>query len=246
MAPRIPLACAALLLAAACSCPDAGRERTVATAVREPSAPARMASDEPTAADSAAERVRTTGPGYNPNVDTAWVELRFPRRNVERQRLSTLNGTMTITADSIGGEIPVESTYHLAVNGREILAEEQLIDLGVYLSLQDYHVRAGGFDETGTVVILDQGAYGNTCPGTFRILMMRFGSPPLLTEPFGNCSEMPEVSTAGDRLRMRFPGFYTFWQSRQPGFREPPEEVYEYRGREMVKLPPTRSDEGER
>lgn len=88
------------------------------------------------------------------------------------------------------------------------------------------------------MVILDAGAYGNTCPGMFRILMMRFGKPPLLTDPFGNCSEMPEVSTAGGRLRMRFPGFYTYWQSRQPGFREPPDELYEYRGSEMVKLSP--------
>jgi len=128
-----------LLLAAACSRPDAGRERPpAATAAPELAAAPARPSGEPSAADTAAARARIT----NPDVDTAWVELRFPGRHVERQRLSTLDGTMTITADSIGGEIPVESTYHLAVNGHEILAEEQVIDLGVYVSLRDYQVRA--------------------------------------------------------------------------------------------------------
>jgi hypothetical protein len=230
------------LLLAACARADApppprASESAAALARTSPSG-------EPSAADSAAARARITGPGYNPDVDTAWVELRFARRNVERQRLSTLDGTMTITADSVGGEIPVESTHHLAVNGREILAEEQVIDLGVYLSLQSYHVQAGGFNESGAVVVLDAGAYGNTCPAKFRILMMRFGHPPLLTEPFGNCSEMPEVTTAGGRLRMRFPGFYTYWQSRQPGFRAPPGELYEFRGTEMVKLSPASTEGG--
>ncbi|HSU14553.1 hypothetical protein [Longimicrobium sp.] len=226
---------AALLLASACPRPDAGRARAPA----KDAPPARSAtpapvSREPTAADSAAARARI----LNPGVDTAWVEPRFARRNVERQRLSTLDGTMTITADSIGGEIPVESTYHLAVNGREILAEEQIIDLGVYQFLQSYHAQAGSFNESGAVAVLDASAYGNTCPAMFRVLMMRFGRPPLLTPRFGNCSESPQILRSGGRLRMRFPGFYTYWQSRQSGFRAPPDELYDYRGTEMVKLSP--------
>jgi len=243
-APRIALVLAAGLLAAGCSRPDAARERATAAPDTSAAVARTSPSGEPTAADSAAARARITAPGYNPDVDTAWVELRFTRHNVERQRLSTLDGTMTITADRVG-EVPMESTYHLAVNGREILAEEQLIDLGVYLAMKDYEVNAGGLHDSGAVVVLDASAYGNTCPAKFRVLMMRFGRPPLLTEPFGNCSEMPEVTTAGGRLRMRFPGFYTYWQSRQPGFRAPPDELYEYRGTEMVKLSP-RADEGGR
>jgi hypothetical protein len=229
------LACALLALAA-CARGDGEYARTTrqsppASASASPASPAPVVA--PSAADTARARSRFT----NPDVDPQWIPVTFPAADDERQRLTTLDGVLTITADSTGGEIPISTDFHVLVDGHEIQVEvDRVIDLGIYASRQDF---APSPEETsGTLVVLESSFEANTCPARYYVLLMMMGKPPLLSKPFGNCGDAPAVTLTDHALRMRFPGFYTTWQSMQRGFREPPGEAYEYRGGEMVKLSP--------
>ncbi|HEU4556925.1 MAG TPA: hypothetical protein VFS20_03710 [Longimicrobium sp.] len=80
------------------------------------------------------------------------------------------------------------------------------------------------------VALLELASGGTGCPSMYRIVEFSEERRPRVSAEFGNCSDLPVVLLDGTRFRVRFPGFYTNYQARQPGFRPPPAATWEYLG----------------
>jgi hypothetical protein len=80
------------------------------------------------------------------------------------------------------------------------------------------------------VALLELVSGGTACPSMYRIVEFTEEGRPRVSVEFGNCSDLPVVLLDGTRFRVRFPGFYTNSQARQPGFRSPPAQTWEYLG----------------
>jgi len=95
------------------------------------------------------------------------------------------------------------------------------------------------------LALLEISSGGNGCPSAFRFVEFAEGRPPRVSAEFGNCNDLPVVLMDGARVRVRFPSFYHTYQSRQPGFRPPPDATWEYLGdgrlRRLPGTPATRS-----
>lgn len=84
------------------------------------------------------------------------------------------------------------------------------------------------------VALLELASGGTACPSMYRIVEFTEEGRPRVSPEFGNCSDIPVVLQDGTRFRVRFPGFYTNHQARQPGFRPPPAATWEYLGNGRV------------
>lgn len=78
------------------------------------------------------------------------------------------------------------------------------------------------------VALLELASGGTGCPSMYRVVEFSEERRPRVSAEFGNCSDVPVVLLDGTRFRVRFPGFYTNDQARQPGFRPPPAATWEY------------------
>jgi hypothetical protein len=55
------------------------------------------------------------------------------------------------------------------------------------------------------VVLVSTGSGGNACPAMYVFVVVERGTAHV-SDAFGNCSDIPKVSRAGDRIVMEFPG----------------------------------------
>ncbi|HEX8905854.1 MAG TPA: hypothetical protein VF771_13470, partial [Longimicrobiaceae bacterium] len=156
---------------------------------------------------------------------TPWSE----RRSRLPARLATPDGVLEITRGPMESDQP-SPAVSLAVDGRAMLSEEFAMSMEVYALIPATPAH-------GTLVVLRREDGGNGCEGLFRVVEMRFGRAPRVTDEFGNCVAYPDVFTADGGLRMEFAPWWTRWQEAEPGFRRPPGQAFAYRAGRMARVP---------
>jgi hypothetical protein len=181
-----------------------------AVASTAPSAPAAATEPASAAADSSAE---LEDPDGRPRL---------------RQKLTSFDGVVVITADTAeDGSVPAFTTFHVDVDGREVLSTPGS-RLDVHALIPEPR------SEGGTLVLLESQDGGNACEMLFHLLRLRNGQRPWVSPEFGTCAG-PEITTTGDRVRLRFEPSAPHWAQREPGFRMPPGQVWEYRAGRLRK-----------
>lgn len=75
------------------------------------------------------------------------------------------------------------------------------------LPISDYLVAVERKLEIGErdVLFVSTGSGGNACPAMYVFVVLERGSA-TVSEPFGNCSDLPKLTRAGDRVMVEFPG----------------------------------------
>ena len=157
---------------------------------------------------------RTGGAGESSGVTEVQTRLRMP------------GGEVTVTRT--GEEGRETGMFVVAVGEQEVFRDSMSYAVEVY-------AYAARLDED-PVVVFALSSGGSGCPVMYRMVHLTGESDPLVTEPFGDCSDIPRVSLEGERLRMRFPGFYHASRRREPGFRPPPPSTYVYDGAGRMRL----------
>jgi hypothetical protein len=170
------------------------------------------------AADAAASFVPEGAPAATPAgpADSAGYRI--------ATRIPTYQGVVTIEQQG-GPEDPDRPRrFRVAVDGAAMLEDSTALDVSVYALSRSPALGMG------TVVVLEAASGGTACPSLFRILELSDDAPPVLTDEFGDCSDIPAVAFDSGAVAVRFPGFYTNVAASEPGFRQPPPVTWTYRG----------------
>jgi hypothetical protein len=106
--------------------------------------------------------------------------------------------------------------------------------LGDSVVMRDFEHNYSGLDtyvemEGRPVALVSIADGGNGCGSMYRIVSTVGRVTPVLTREFGSCSS-PDVRLHGARMDLHFEPYYTYFASESPGFVEPPDEGYRYRG----------------
>jgi len=153
----------------------------------------------------------------------AWAEA----RSRVGGRLSTPDGVLDITNVPTEDGLPAND-HSVLVDGDTVVKEQFALTMRVYAVVP----RTGAH---GTLVVIDYADGGTACEALFRVIELRRGRPPRVTDEFGNCGGGPEVITRNGVLRLEFAPYWHLWNEREPGFRRPPGYAYEYRGGTVVR-----------
>lgn len=141
----------------------------------------------------------------------------------EVARVETFDGTISISRITDGS-----GTRHFRVRvGSDVVFRDSASQVVMLHTLTRWSERR--------IALLELVSGGNACPSRYRIVEFTEDRPPRVSAEFGNCSDLPVVMQDGTRFRVRFPSFYLNHQARQPGFRPPPAETWEYLGNGRVR-----------
>lgn len=120
---------------------------------------------------------------------------------------SATDGRVTAEVTKLG-----DLLHRVTVNGHEILLD----DLSMGVVLRGIHRAGDRF-----YVLVERGSGGSACPSVF-VAVDASADPPAPSPSFGNCSDLPSVSTSGDALVVIMPDLHGG------------EDTYEIRGTEVV------------
>lgn len=165
-------------------------------------------------------RDRVGGDPWQP----AWAES----RSRVAGRLSTPDGVLEIANEPTDDDRPA-NTHSVLVDGDTVVNEQFSMTMRVYAVVP----RTGAH---GTLVVIDYADGGTACEALYRVIELRRGRRPHVTDEFGNCGGGPEVITRNGVLRLEFAPYWHLWNEKEPGFRRPPGYAYEYRGGTMVRV----------
>jgi len=177
------------------------------------------------ASAGAPHRVLSAARGEGDAWRTPWSE----RRSLLPGRLATPDGVLAITRAPMQGDYPSPSVSVL-VDGRAVLREE-------FASSMEVYALVPATPAHGTLAVLRREDGGNGCEGLFRVVEMRRGRPPRVTEEFGSCVAYPDLFTSDGGMRMEFAPWWTRWQEAEPGFRRPRGQAFAYRAGRVARVP---------
>jgi len=80
--------------------------------------------------------------------------------------------------------------------------------------------------EIGEVAVLSVSEGGNACPAMFRIAYPGASGKYVLTDEFGDCSDIPTIIFEEKQVTLRFPGYASLSAMSEPRFRRPPPTTY--------------------
>lgn len=60
--------------------------------------------------------------------------------------------------------------------------------------------------EQGKVALIQLSSGGTACPAVYMLAIAQYDAQPLVTPVFGNCSDIPDISTKGENIHISFPG----------------------------------------
>jgi hypothetical protein len=225
MASRTLPASAVLLFLAACA-------RTDAPAPVHPPAPATVAADSHRV-DSAAmdqEPIDSAAMGDS-SIAAAFADSTppWPPDDSIREKVNAGDAVIAVTRDSTPGVGPFGQTFHVYVNGKEILTDSASLDVRLVAFRH-------GLYPTGVTAVLEISPGGTACGAMYRIYTTRDDGPPLLSPEVGNCNDLPALTWARNGLRLDFGSFAHAMMRDEPGFRMPPPERYELADSTLVRI----------
>lgn len=80
--------------------------------------------------------------------------------------------------------------------------------------------------EIGEVAVLSVSEGGNACPAMFRIAYPDASGKYVLTQEFGDCSDIPTIIFEEKQVTLKFPGYAPLSAMSEPHFRPPPPTTY--------------------
>jgi len=125
-----------------------------------------------------------------------------------------------------------DGPYHvLKLDGREVYRTNEVSALSIHTT---FHV-------LGVALIEETG--GSACPAQYRLFNLQTAK---LTEEFGSCSDLPQITQQNEKLTFTFPGYYHHMAAREPGFKPPPPATWVYQKGviRQVKTTPSRRGRG--
>lgn len=80
--------------------------------------------------------------------------------------------------------------------------------------------------EIGDVAVLSIASGGTACPAMFRIAYPDASGKYVMTQEFGDCSDIPIITFEEKQVTLKFPGFAPLSAQSAPNFRPPPPTTY--------------------
>ena len=186
-------------------------------------------------ADAGDARPIAAAPLASAQTDSAAVLQRKIVTTVQT-RLPTSHGEVTVTRT--GEEGLRGGLFVVAVDSNEVFRDS------IGMTVEPYAFTAAL--EMGPVVVIGIASGGTACPMLFRVVHLPGDAPPVATDEFGDCSDIPDVHVDGRRVILRFPGFYPSGADDEPGFEEPGPTAFAYEGggrlRPVPPPPPVRDE----
>jgi hypothetical protein len=158
-----------------------------------------------------------------PRAESATGQLPEDSTVSTTQRVRTENGVMTI--DEVRYGDGSSRSHVLRVDGRALHAAELTTGMSV-----DTVWETPAFAPDASVALVGENPGGNACFVRYRIVTLRAGQAPVLSDEFGSC--MPPDSTwmRDGALRMRFPRWQHGTDTLPPG----PPATWTFRGGQRV------------